>query len=107
MTAASVATEIRLPARKKNGTDDRQGEHQQKSGFCTPPACCQMNATVMTPSACRPRAPACAESGSGRPAGHGREADMDCPKISSPTVAAAKSMSSPLTNQGSAIAGKC
>ena len=25
----------------------------RKSGLCTPPACCQMNATVMTPSACK------------------------------------------------------
>ena len=53
MTAASVAVKYGCQRERKMEPMTGSANTIRKSGFCTPPACCQMNATVMTPSACK------------------------------------------------------
>ena len=105
-TAASVATRYGCQRERKVAPMTGSANTIRKSGLCTPPACCQMNATVMTPSACSAVSVRASRIGL-------RVSRVDkavkprwiAPRVSSPIVVAATSTSSPLMNQGSAIAG--
>src|SRR5438067_9480508 len=79
----------------------------RNSGFCSPPACPQMKAITTTPSACRLESLSVSRAWLvGRSPDMAARITCSAPRASSPAAVRAKSMRSPLTNQGSATASR-